>query len=149
MYGKEEREELIDYKELKKADGYPFFEARRMPDNPFISVNWIGIQSLETMVMGGNQVLAMLRDKPCPGLLNSNRELIGPWEVAVNWMSNKWVPQAKVLDLRYYAHVLSPGIYGQRSFEAFRPYLESYFEVKTFNDEKSAAAWLRLSAGTV
>lgn len=136
--------ELIDYKEFKKAKGFTYFEARRMPGNAFIAVNWIGIQSLETVVMGGNHVLTMLREKPCVGLLNSNRELIGPWDVAVNWLAYKWVPEAKALGLRYYAHVLSPGIYGQRSFDLFYPTLEKEFETEAFEEEKSAEEWLQL-----
>lgn len=135
--------ELLDYKELKKAEGFTFFEAGRMPDNSFIAVSWVGIQSLETVVMGSNHVLAMLREKPCAGLLNSNRELIGPWEAAVSWLAHKWAPQAKALGLRYYAHVLSPGIYGRRSFELFAPSLENSFELEAFEEESRAKAWLQ------
>lgn len=135
--------EQKEYKELKKAEGFTFFEASRKPDNSFIYVNWIGIQSMETVVMGSNHLLAMLRHRPSQGLLNSNRELIGPWEVAVNWLTHKWVPQAKLLGLRYYAHVLSPGIYGRRSFDLFYPTLKNEFEVELFEDEKSAEEWLK------
>ncbi|GAB3538125.1 hypothetical protein GCM10027443_32480 [Pontibacter brevis] len=139
-----EQKEYTEYKELKKAEGFTFFEARRTPENSFIYVNWIGIQSLETVVMGGNHVHTMLREKPCQGVINSNRELIGPWEVAVSWLTYKWVPQAKALGLRYYAHVLSPGIYGRRSFEMFYPALKSAFETESFHDEKSAEEWLQV-----
>ena len=135
--------EQTEYKELKKAEGFTFFEARRTPGNTLIRVSWIGIQSLETVVMGGNHVLSMMRQRPCRGLLNSNRELIGPWESAVSWLAHKWVPQAKVLGLRYYAHVLSPGVYGRRSFDLLYPILKSGFEVESFEDEESAEEWLR------
>lgn len=136
--------DILDYKELKKAEGFTFFEAKRMPGNSFISVNWIGIQSMETVVMGGNHLLTMLREKPCKGLLNSNRELIGPWDAAISWLTYKWVPQAKNLGLRYYAHVLSPGIYGQRSFEMLYPTLKHEFETESFSDDESAEEWLKL-----
>ena len=135
----------MEHKELKKANGDVFFEVRRTTDNSFISMNWVGIQSLETIVMGCNQVLTMLREKPCPRLLNSNRELIGPWEVAVNWLAYKWAPQAKSLGLRYYAHVLSPGIYGQRSFQSLYPALQSQLNIEVFEDEKKAEEWLLLN----
>ncbi|WP_139237135.1 hypothetical protein [Pontibacter akesuensis] len=135
----------MEHKELKKANGDVFFEVRRTTDNSFISMNWVGIQSLETIVMGCNQVLTMLREKPCPRLLNSNRELIGPWEVAVNWLAYKWAPQAKSLGLRYYAHVLSPGIYGQRSFQSLYPALQSQLNIEVFEDEKKAEQWLLLN----
>lgn len=133
----------MDKIELKKANGDVFLEARRLPDNSFILANWIGIQTLETIVMGGNQILALLRERPCAGFLNSNREVIGPWEIAVSWLAHKWVPKAKLLGLRYFAHVLSPGIYGRRSFQALYPKIAGQLEVKTFEDEKEAQAWLQ------
>ena len=132
----------MNKKELKKSNGDVFFEAWRNPEELFIRVNWIGIQSLETVVMGGNQVLAMLREKPCQGLLNSNRELIGPWESAVPYMAYKWAPTAEVLGLKYFAHVLSPGIFGQRSYEAFRLQLKSQLLAKAFELEDQAEKWL-------
>jgi hypothetical protein len=133
----------MDKIDLKKVNGDVFLEARRVPDNSFILAHWIGIQTLETMVMGHNHVLALLRERPCPGFLNSNKELIGTWEVAVNWLAHKWVPQAKIYGLRYFAHVLSPGVYGQRSFDALFPKIAAQLEVKTFAEEKEAEAWLQ------
>lgn len=135
----------IDSTKLKKANGDIFFEARRSPNNSFIIVNWIGIQSLETIVLGGNHILNMLREEPCQALLNSNRELIGPWDSAINWLSYKWAPSAKILGLQYFAHVFSPGIYGQRSFNALYPKLKDTLEVKAFEDEEAAKAWFQIS----
>ncbi len=142
MFDKDKQLQLTDYNEFKKGNGDVFFQARRMPDNSYISVDWIGVQSLETIVMGGNHILSMLRKKSCQGLLVSNRELVGPWEVGVNWLSLKWTPQVKELGLRYYAHVDSPGIYGQRSFKAFTSTLKGEFVVKEFRDEEAAEVWL-------
>jgi hypothetical protein len=85
----------------------------------------------------------MLRERPCAGLLNSNRELIGPWDEAVSWLARKWAPQAKALGLRRCAHVLSPGIYGRRSFEVLAPSLEGSFELGVFEEESGAKEWLQ------
>lgn len=136
--------ETIDYTELKKANGDVFLEVARLPEDNFMTINWIGIQSLETIVMGGNLALSLLRQKPCQGILNSNRELIGSWEAAANWLAFKWAPQAKMLGVRYFAHVLSPGIYGQRSFKALQPNLSEMLDVKTFDEEEEAQKWLRI-----
>lgn len=135
----------MDKKELKKANGDVYFEALRRPDNAFVFVNWIGIQSLETMVMGGNLVLAMLREKSCTGLLNSNRELIGPWDMAVPYLACKWAPAARDMGLRNYAHVLSPGIFGQRSYEKFSQLVnEPHLHVRSFDQQIQAEEWLLL-----
>ncbi|GAB3194306.1 hypothetical protein ABID22_000264 [Pontibacter aydingkolensis] len=136
----------IDSQNLKKANGDVFIEIHRAPDNAFLHVNWIGIQSLETIMMGGNQILSMLRVKPCQGLLNSNRELIGSWESAVNWLSYRWAPQAEILGLRNFAHVISPGIYGQWSFDALYPKIKGIFEVQSFLTDDAAKAWLQLKS---
>ena len=133
---------MTNYKELKKGNGDVFFEAKRVPENNYIYINWIGIQSLETIVMGGNHILTMLRENPCQGILNSNRELIGPWEVAVNWLTHKWAPQATELGLRYFAHVLSPGIYGQRSYQSLAPDFDKQFNLRSFENEETAKDWL-------
>ncbi|MFD1188092.1 hypothetical protein [Pontibacter rugosus] len=134
---------MNEYKELKKANGDVFCEVTRMSGNAYVFINWIGIQSLETVVIGGNYVLSILRAKPCSMLLNSNRELIGPWETAINWWVYKWAPQAKDVGVRYFAHVLSPGIYGQRSFHSLYPQLKMQLEVKPFEDEEGAKEWLQ------
>ncbi|GAB2535540.1 hypothetical protein GCM10027189_16310 [Rufibacter soli] len=135
----------MDKKELKKANGDVFFEAYRMPHNSFVFVNWVGIQSLETMVMGSNLVLSLLREKSCPGLLNSNRELIGPWEVAVPYLAHKWAPAARELGLRNFAHVLSPGIFGQRSYEKFSQQVQDrVLHVRAFEEQAQAEEWLLL-----
>lgn len=134
----------VHRKELHKANGDVFCEIRRSPDNAFIYVNWIGIQSLETIVMGCNQVLNLLRERSCPAVLNSNHELIGPWEMAISWLVNKWAPQAKALGLKNFAHVLSHGIFGKRSFEKLKPELSHHFKVKSFDDETMAEEWIRL-----
>ena len=136
--------EEVYSKELQKANGDVFCEIRRSPDNAFIFVNWVGIQSLETIVMGYNHVLYMLRTKTCPAILNNNHELIGPWDMAVNWLVHKWIPQAKALGIMYYAHILSHGIFGRRSFEQLKPALKLDFNTESFEDEALAEEWIYL-----
>ncbi len=133
----------MDTKELKKANGDVYFEARRLAHNDYLFVNWIGIQSLETMVMGSNHILALLRERPCRGLLNSNRELIGPWDMAVSYLAHRWAPAANALGLRYFAHVLSPGIFGQRSFDQFSKQLKDQLILKSFEEQSQAEQWLQ------
>jgi hypothetical protein len=133
----------MDKQELKKINGDIFFEAERADDNSYIYVNWIGVQSLETIVMGGNLLLAMLRKQSCSAIINNNHELVGPWEVGVNFLVYKWAPEAKVLGIRYFAHILSYGIFGRNSFDMFGPLVKSYFEVEAFENEKAAKSWVK------
>ncbi|NDK56650.1 hypothetical protein [Pontibacter fetidus] len=136
----------MDKQELRKSNGDVFFEAERATDNSFICVNWIGVQSLESIVMGGNLLLAMLRKQSCQTIVNNNHELVGPWEVGINFMAYKWAPEAKVLGVKFFAHILSYGIYGRSSFEAFAPLVKSFFEVASFEDESAAKTWAKVKA---
>lgn len=132
----------MDKKELRKANGDVFFEANRKIGNSYIYVNWIGIQSLESIMMGGNLLLNMLRHKACSSILNSNHELIGPWEEGALYLGNNWASSARILGLLNFAHVLSPGIYGQRSFQKFENLATKHLHIQTFATDEEAAIWL-------
>jgi hypothetical protein len=128
--------------ELKKANGDLFFEAERKQDNTYILVNWIGIQSLETIMMGAHQLLTLLCQQPCPAILYSNKELIGPWDDGALFLGSKWAQEAKKLGLKFLAEVQSPGIYGQRSLQKFNDLAQHQLQIETFTAEAEAEAWL-------
>ena len=132
----------MDSKELKKPNGDVFFEAERKHANSFILVNWIGIQTLETIMMGANQLLVMLRQKPCYDILNSNKELIGPWDAGALYLGSRWALQAKALGVEHFAQVMAPGIYGQRSFQKFQDLAQHFFQIETFETDAEAEEWL-------
>lgn len=132
----------MDKKELRKANGDVFFEAERKAGSSFIFVNWIGIQTLETIMMGANLLLTMLRQNPCAAILNSNQELIGPWNDGALFLGSKWAPQAKRLGLVYFAHVLAHGIYGKSSFQLFQQFGQQHLQIETFDTDAEAEAWL-------
>ena len=133
----------MDKKELKKANGDVFFEAEHRAGNSYIYVNWIGIQSLETVMLGGNTILAMLRAKPCPVILNNNHELVGPWNEGAAYMGSSWAPKAKLYGIKQFLQVLAPGIYGRRSFQDFQNKAQQQFQIETFETDEEAISWLQ------
>ncbi|QHL86534.1 hypothetical protein GU926_03385 [Nibribacter ruber] len=128
--------------ELKKVSGEVYFEVRRSPDNAYLFVNWVGRQSLESIMLGGNQILALLREQPCKAVINSNQELVGPWEVGVPYLALKWVPSAIALGLRYFAHITAPGVYGQRSYDLFKKSVQVPLLMHQFKEVSTAELWL-------
>lgn len=113
-----------------------------MSDNCYIHARWIGVQSLETVMRGGELYLKMLEENPCDKLLNDHSELIGPWLVATDWIAQEWTPKVRALGLRYMAQVLAPGIYGQLSFHELHQRIDDEFIITMFDDTASAKAWL-------
>ncbi|NDK56282.1 hypothetical protein [Pontibacter fetidus] len=128
--------------DLRKENGDVFCSFERMPDNAYTYALWQGRQTIDTVKKGGNFFVDRMREQSCSKLLNSHKELIGPWDMANDWITTEWTPKVIELGLRYMAQVLAPGIYGQTSFHLLHQRIGDLFEIKMFDDEASASAWL-------
>jgi len=128
--------------ELRKDNGDVFLEIERQPDNSYVFANWIGLQSVETVQEGGKIMLEMMHERPYLKLLNSNKEVVGPWNTANDWVANTWTPQMQAAGLRYLAQVLGPGIYAQMTFKDLYQRIDDVFEIKMFDTNQDAMAWL-------
>jgi hypothetical protein len=133
---------MMERTELRRADGEVFLVVERAADNGYILAHWIARQTLATVQQGGTYYERMLEEQPCPKLLNSHAELIGPWDIANDWIVSAWTPRVRALGLHYLAQVLAPGIYGQMSFHQLHQKIDDQFEIKLFDDEVSAQEWL-------
>ncbi|NEM97270.1 hypothetical protein [Pontibacter burrus] len=127
---------------LKKSNGDVFLYYERVPENAYIFAHWVGRQDLDTVRRGGYAYLDMMKEQACAKLLNSHKELIGPWDIATDWISTYWTPAAVTLGLRYMAQVLAPGVYGQMSFHQLHQHIGNLLEIKIFENEKEAIDWL-------
>jgi hypothetical protein len=133
--------------ELRKVFGDVYFKAKRMPGNAFIYAQWFGVQSVETVIKGGNKVLEMIQDQPCAKLLNSNKNVIGSWDMALEWAENEWAPQMRAAGLRYLAQVVPSSIYATMTIENLIQRIGDTFEIRTFEEEAQAQAWLESIPG--
>ncbi|MBC5992525.1 hypothetical protein [Pontibacter cellulosilyticus] len=128
--------------EFTKANGDIYAILERAPDNAYLFARWTGIQTMETIQEGGKVYLDVMQQYPASKLLNSHKELIGPWDFANEWISQVWTPKAVELGMRYMAQVLAPGVYGQMSFHQLHQRIGNLLEVKMFDNEESAKEWL-------
>lgn len=127
---------------LNKSNGDVFFEAEREKNNAFIHINWVGIQTIESIMLGSNQLIQLLHKKRCSKILNSNIELIGPWDDGAIFLGNRWAFKAKMAGVIYYAHVLAPGIYGKNSFKHFQDAGSKFLNINVFHKDEEAEQWL-------
>jgi len=111
--------------------------------NQWIYNNWVGVLPTEKVIQGCQATLDFLRDKPCPHMLNDNREVIGSWNSANDWIAQNWMPQALAMGLKRFAHVVSPGIFGQASAAEMITRVGKQFEMRLFQDIELAKSWLR------
>lgn len=111
--------------------------------NQWIYSNWVGVLPTERIIQGCQATIDFLRENPCAHMLNDNREIIGSWNSANEWIAQNWLPQVLALGLKRFAHIASPGIFGQASAAEMVTRVGQHFEIQLFQDLKLAKAWLR------
>lgn len=111
--------------------------------NQWIYNNWVGVLPTEKVIQGCQATIDFLRENRCPNMLNDNREVIGSWNSANDWIATNWVPQVLALGLKRFALVVSPGIFGQASAEEMVTRVGTQLEMRLFGDIELAQDWLR------
>lgn len=111
--------------------------------NNWIYNNWVGVLPTEKVIQGCQATLDFLRENRCSQMLNDNREVIGSWSSANDWIAQNWMPQALHLGLKRFAHMVSPGIFGQASAAEMVTRVGTQFEMRIFQDVELAKTWLR------
>lgn len=127
---------------LQKVYGDVFFTARRVEGNAFIYAHWVGVQSVETVKEGGYKLLEMMKEQPYAKLLNSNKEVIGSWDMALEWAETEWAPKMRAAGLKYLAQVVPSSIYATLTIQSLIQQIDGAFEIRTFEEVADAEAWL-------
>ncbi|MFT2009103.1 hypothetical protein ACMA1I_10550 [Pontibacter sp. 13R65] len=129
--------------ELKKVFGDVFFKAKRINNGSILYAQWLGVQSVETVKEGGYKLLEMIKENPCSKLLNSNKNVVGSWDMALDWAEDTWTPLMKDAGLRYLAQVLPTSIYATFTIENLIQRIDKDLEIRIFEEDAAAEAWLR------
>lgn len=111
--------------------------------NNWVYNNWIGYQTYVGVISGADACLLPLREHGCAYLLNDNRQVIGPWDHAVQWVATDWAPRAASQGLTHFANVVSPESMAALSAEAMFLGIGTRLQMRMFGDIDSARAWLR------
>lgn len=104
--------------------------------------NWLGYQTLDSIMTGANACLDILTQHNCPLLLNDNRFVRGPWDHATDWIANDWTPRAIAAGLTHFAHVVSPESFAAYSAEMMYVKISGSFHMRTFGEIGAANEWL-------
>ena len=111
--------------------------------NQWIYNNWTGVLPTDKVIQGCQATIEFLRENRCAHMLNDNREVIGSWNSANDWIAANWMPQVLKLGLKRFALIVSPGIFGQASAEEMVTRVGSQLEIRLFKDVELAKQWLR------
>ena len=129
--------------ELKNAFGKVYLTTEYDAPNGWVYNNWMGYQTLPGIVVGADACLKPLLNHRCAYLLNDNREVVGPWDHAVEWIVTNWAPRAIAQGLTHFANVVSPDSMAALSAESMRLGLGGQLQMRMFGDIDEARAWLR------
>jgi len=129
--------------EVKNQADNTFLFLEYDANNEWLYLNWIGYQTVDNVRKGVLEAIIMQRQYHFNKVLNDNRALIGPWEKANEWLEQVLVPEDQVLNLKYVAHVISPGIFGQLSIQNLQTRVANKIQIKLFEDINRAQEWLK------
>jgi hypothetical protein len=125
--------------ELKNGFGKVYLTTGYDAANGWVYNNWMGYQTLPGIVAGADACLIPLGKNACAYLLNDNREVIGPWDHAVEWIVTDWAP--------HFANVVSPESMAALSAEAMAVGLGGRLQMRMFGSIDDAKAWLQEAQG--
>ena len=133
--------------ELVNGFGQVYLTIAYDAPNHWVYNNWIGYQTYIGIISGADGCLHPLGDHRCPYLLNDNRQVIGPWNHAVDWLARDWAPRAIKQGLTHFAQVVSPDALAANSAEAMQAGFGQQLQVRMFSDIVEAQTWLRQAQG--
>lgn len=110
--------------------------------NNWVYNNWIGSQTYVGVVAGADACLYPLRENNCAYLLNDNRQVVGAWDHAINWIANDWAPRAAQQGLTHFANVISPESLAALSAQSMFLGIGKRLQIRMFSNIEEAQAWL-------
>jgi hypothetical protein len=130
-------------KELTNSFGKNFIAIEYDQHHKWVYNNWIGYQMYENVLAGANACLESFIQHKCACLLNDNRQVVGPWDHATDWIATDWTPRALRAGLRFFAHVVDKQTLAGMSAEQMYRKVGHIFEMKVFDDMEEAKIWLK------
>lgn len=111
--------------------------------NGWVYNNWVGYQTYAGIISGADACLWPLQQNDCSYLLNDNRQVVGPWDHAVEWIVTNWAPRAIAGGLTHFAHVVSVESLAAQSAKSMLLGFEGQLIMHMFDDIAEAQTWLR------
>jgi hypothetical protein len=128
--------------DLTNGFGKVYLRITYDPANHWVCNDWMGYQTYVGIVAGAEACLGPLTEHACAYLLNDNRQVIGPWDHAVEWIVTNWAPRAIASGLTHFANVVSPESLAASSAQSMALGLEGQLQMRSFDQVAEAQQWL-------
>ena len=112
--------------------------------NEWVYVDWKNKPSVETVKRGCEEILKLLFQKGTSKVLNDNRNVIGSWYLASQWVSDDWFPRMMKAGLKKFAWIQSKASpMSQLSARNSEMRNQDMDVIHLYNDEPEAIHWLK------
>jgi len=108
----------------------------------YIYVKWIGFHNFHSIKTGCLKLLNLASEKKAKHILNNNKDIIGTWSEAIDWVAAEYFPLLQNAGITHVAWVYSPSTFSRLSADMTIAYLKTDVQVKTFEDVDTAEKWL-------
>jgi len=133
--------------DLTNGFGKVYLRITYDPANHWVYNDWIGYQTYVGIVAGADACLGPLAENACAYLLNDNRQVVGPWDHAVEWIVTNWAPRAIAGGLTHFANVVSSESLAAGSARSMALGLDGQLQMHMFDNMAEAQQWLREAQG--
>jgi len=126
--------------ELRTSQGDVFIALSQQHD--FLVAKWHGHITSEDIITAASAYLQLIREHPCPKLLNDKSEITGSWDEANDFLEFDWIPAVVDAGLQCIAHVYSRNMLSYWSeYELFLR-AAPQLHIAHFTDTALAENWL-------
>jgi hypothetical protein len=135
---------------LKNSKNTDMFKMRLLDKEHILYSEWIGfISEIDVAQKACLTIASKIKETKVQGLLNDDRQQVGPWPNIDDWLSTIWIPAMADAGLRLFAHIHSKSVFTQLSANKILSETKNGIEFRHFENEDSAKNWLLSKITTV
>ncbi|WP_439880057.1 hypothetical protein ACSX1A_12910 [Pontibacter sp. MBLB2868] len=133
---------MIKFQELKSHTDKLYLTIYYDQQNDWIYNKWEGYITPDNVKLGCLAILDAFAKFHTSYGLNDNKEVVGTWDQAVNWIDEEWTPRAIALGLRYFSHVVDKDAFAAASAADLLSRVEDKIYMRIFENVVDARQWL-------
>jgi len=112
-------------------------------EDQWLYVNWLGFQTVESVMIGCEKMLKLMKENDCGKILNDNTYVEGMWSGAARWGAYNWFPRMRENGLEWFAWIYAHSTLSKLSTDKTLSLMEPDY-IRTFYDLEEAKTWLRM-----
>ncbi|WP_374949180.1 ATP-binding protein [Mucilaginibacter sp.] len=107
-----------------------------------LDVNWTGFQDFDSVQKGCIKMLEIIKTNKVNRILNDNRQVLGTWSEASDWVGTEFFPMIEEDGVVYLAWIFSGSVFSQLSAKKSMDVAVGEITTQFFTDINLAEQWL-------